>query len=102
HADGVRESLAIRQHRMDRPPSKLAVADFAAAGRAESSDLAHRIRWEIVVQHEGLFVGALKRVDILLILAGAERRHHQSLRLAAGEQRAAVRAWQDADFADDR
>src|SRR6185437_6135264 len=36
-----------------------------------------------------------------LILAGAERRHHDRLRLAAGEQRGAVRARQNAHLADD-
>ncbi len=54
------------------------------------------------MQHEGLLVGALERVDILLVLAGAERGHGERLRLAAGEQRAAMRAGQDADLADDR
>ena len=39
---------------------------------------------------------------ILLVLAGAERRHDQRLRLAAGEQRRAVGARQDADLREDR
>ena len=38
---------------------------------------------------------------ILLVFAGAERRHHQRLRFAAGEQRRAVRARQYADFRHD-
>jgi hypothetical protein len=54
------------------------------------------------VQHEGLLVGALERVDELLVLAGAERGDHQRLGLAAGEQRRAVGARQDADLGDDR
>ena len=64
--------------------------------------LAHRVRREVVVQHEVLAVLALQRVDDLLVLAGAERGHAQRLRLAAGEQRAAVRARQHADLGDDR
>ena len=39
---------------------------------------------------------------ILLVLAGAERRHHEGLRLAAGEQRRAVGARQHADLGHDR
>src|SRR5690606_18260991 len=41
-------------------------------------------------------------VDILLVLAGAERRNDDRLRLTAGEECRAVRARQDADFRDDR
>ncbi len=57
---------------------------------------------EIVVQHEVLAVLALERVDDLLVLAGAERGDAERLRLAAGEQRRAMRARQDADLGDDR
>ena len=53
------------------------------------------------MQEERLLVGPVQRVDPLLVLAGAERGHHQRLRLAAGEQRRAVRARQDADLGDD-
>ncbi len=74
------------------------MADFAAAGRTHAAGLADRIGREIVVQHEGLLVGPLQRVDELLVIAGAERRDGQSLRLAAGEQSAAMRARQNADF----
>src|SRR5262249_30375473 len=101
-ADRVGELVMLRQYRADRPPGELAVADLAAAGRAEPPGLADRERWEIVVQQEGLLVGALQRVDELLVLAGAERGDHQRLGLAAREQRRAVGARQDADLADDR
>ena len=57
---------------------------------------------EIVVQHEMLAVFAFERVDDLLVLAGAERRDHQRLGFAAGEQRRAMRARQHADFGRDR
>jgi len=53
------------------------------------------------VQEEGLLVHSGQRVDILLVLAGAERRDDESLRLAAREQRRAVRARQNPDFRDD-
>jgi hypothetical protein len=62
------------------------VADLPSPGTAEPARLTHRKWGEIVVQHEGFLVGAFKRVDILLILAGAERSHHQRLGLAAGEK----------------
>ena len=54
------------------------------------------------MQQEGFLVGALQRVDPLLVLAGAERRDHERLGFAAGEQRRTVGARQDADFAHDR
>ncbi len=51
------------------------------------------------MQHEVLLVGALERVDELLVFAGAERRDDERLRLAAREQRAAMGARQHADLA---
>ena len=54
------------------------------------------------MEQEALLVGALERVDVLLVLAGAERRDDQRLRLAAGEQRRAVGARQHADLRQDR
>ena len=78
------------------------MADFAAARRAHAAGLADREGREVVVQQEGLLVGAFQRVDELLVVAGAERGDHQGLGLAAGEQGRAVGARQDADFRDDR
>ena len=101
-ADRVGELVLRRQHRMDRAPGELAVADFAALGAAQAAGLADRVGREVVVQHEAFLVRALQRVDVLLVLAGAERGDDQRLRLAAGEQRRAVGARQDADFGDDR
>ena len=48
------ELLCRRQHRAQRAPRKLAMAHFAAARRAEATDLAHRIGREVVVQQEAL------------------------------------------------
>ncbi len=98
----VGELVVRRQHRMDGPPRELAVTDFAPAGCADAAGLADREGREIVVQQERFFVGALQGVDELLVLAGAERRHHQRLGLAAREQRRAVRARQHADLGHDR
>ena len=54
------------------------------------------------MQHEVLAVLALERIDDLLVLPGAERGDAQRLRLAAREQRGAVRARQNANLGDDR
>ena len=90
-----------RQHRMDRAPGELAVADLAPLGAAEASGLTDRVGREVVVQQERFLVGSRQRVDVLLVLAGAERGHHHRLGFAAGEQRRAVGAGQHADFGDD-
>ena len=102
HADGVGELLLRRQDRADCAPGELAVADLAAARRTDASGLTDRERREVVVQQERLLVGALQRVDELLVLAGAERGDHDRLGLAAGEQRGAVGARQERRLADDR
>ena len=78
------------------------MADLAAAGRAHAAGLAHRVGREVVVQHEVFAILALERVDDLLVLAGAQRGHDESLGLAAGEQRRAVGARQHAHFGHDR
>ena len=101
-AERVGEVVMGGEHRMDRPPGKLAVADLAPPGRTEPAGLADRIGREIVVQHEGFLVGPLQGVDELLVVAGAERRDRERLRLAAGEERAAVGARQEADLGRDR
>ena len=101
HAHRVGEFVMRRQHRMDRAPGQLAVADLAALGAAEASGFADRVGREVVVQQELLLVGPRQRVDVLLVLAGAERGHHHRLGLAAGEQRRAMGARQHADFGDD-
>ena len=101
-ADRVGELRRGRQHRPNRPPGELAVADFAPARRAHAAGFADRVGGEVVVEQEALLVGPLERVDVLLVLAGAERRHHQRLGLAAGEQSRAVGARQHADLGEDR
>ncbi len=78
------------------------MADFAAARGVHPAHFADRIGREVVVQQEGLLVGAFQGVDELLVVAGAQRGDHQRLGLAPGEQGRAVGARQDADFGDDR
>src|SRR6185369_7249182 len=80
-----------------------AVSDLAPARRTETSDLTDRVLREIVVQQETAFDFAfLEIVDELLVFLGAESRRNERLRLAAGEKRRAVYAWQPADFGCDR
>ena len=100
-ADRVGEGIRAGKHRMHCAPCELAVADFAAAGRTHAARLAHGVGREVIVQEEGLLVGALQGVDPLLVLARAERCYHERLRLAAGEQRRAVRARNHMDQAID-
>src|SRR5260221_4965528 len=100
-ADGVGEALLRRQQRPHGAPGELAVADLAGSWRTHPLRLARRIGREVVMQHEVRAELAVERVDDLLILTGAERRHHETLRLAAGEEGRAVRARQQADLADD-
>ena len=101
-ADRVGELGRGRQHRVNGAPGELAVADFAPAGRAHAAGLADRIGREVVVEQEPLLIGSVEQVDVLLVLAGAERGDDQSLRLAAGEQGRAMSAGQHPDLSQDR
>ena len=101
HADGVGELVLLGQHRMDGAPGELAMADFAAAGRAHAAGFADAVGREVVVQHEGLLAGAFQAVDELLVLGGAQGADAQRLGFAAGEQRRTMGARQDADFRHD-
>ena len=87
---------------MNGAPGELAVADFAATRGTHAAGFTHRVGGEVVVQHEALAVLAFQRVDDLLILAGAQRGHAEGLGFAAGEQRGAMGARQDADLGHDR
>ena len=86
----------------ERALGERAVADLAPARAAQELRLAGAERREVVVQHELLAVLADQRVDLLLVGRRAERGDHERLRLAAREQRRAVRARQHADLAGDR
>ena len=101
HPHGVGEFVVRRQNGADRAPGELAVPDLTSLGTAEAAGFADREGREIVVQQERLLVGSRQRVDVLFVLAGAERGYHQRLSLAAGEQRRAVGAGQHADLGDD-
>ena len=87
---------------MQRALGEPAVADLAALRRADAAGLAGRVRRHVVVEHEALAVLAHQRVDDLLVARGAERGDDQRLRLAAREQRRAVRARQHAGADGDR
>src|SRR5579862_831491 len=87
---------------MNRAPGELPMPDLTPPGAAHAARFARGIRREIIMQQEMRAILAFKRVDDLLVLAGAQGRDHDRLRLAAGEERRAMRAWQHADLDRDR
>ena len=101
-ADDVGKVLHIRHDGLDAALGEVAVADLAPLRRAHHAGLADAERREVVVQHERLFALAGQAVDDLRIAPGAERRDHQRLRLAAGEERRAVGSRQHAGADRDR
>ena len=78
------------------------MADVAALGAAHEAGLPDRERREVVVVEVALGRLQPERVEPHLLARGAERDDAQRLRLAAGEQRRAVRARRDADLDRDR
>ena len=78
------------------------MADVAALGAAHEAGLAHRVRREVVVVDVALLVLDAEAVDALELAGAAQREQAHGLRLAAGEEGAAVRARDDADLAGDR
>ena len=76
--DRVGEIGGRRQNRLQCPPRELAMADLAPSRRADAAGLAHAIGREVVVQQEVGAEVAVQRVDELLVIAGAQRGHHQS------------------------
>ena len=101
-AQRVGELVMRRQNRMNGAPGELAVTDLAPAGAAHPPGLADGKWRKVVMQKKCFLVGAVERVDPLLVLAGAQRGHDQRLRLAAGEQSRAVSTRQHADLGHDR
>ena len=76
-----------------------AVADFAAAGAADAAGFTDGERREVVVQDEALGrLAAGVAVEVLGFVGGREGREGERLRFAALEERAAVRAREQADF----
>ncbi len=101
-AHGVREIGFRRKQVQERAFGKRAMSDFAASGPAQEFHFADGKWREVVVQHEALEGFVLEeQVEPLLVFLGAQRGGRQGLRLAAREERRAVRAWQHAHFAGD-
>ena len=91
-ADRVRELVERRDHRLERALRKRPVADVAALGAAHEARLPDRVGREVVVVHVAALGLEGEVVDALPLLGGAEREERHDLRLAAGEERRAVRA----------
>ena len=100
--DRVREVVGRRDHRLERPLRERAVADVAALRAAHEARLPDRVGREVVVVHVAALGLEREVVDPLPLLGGAEREQRHDLRLAAREERRAVRARRDADLAVDR
>ena len=98
-ADRVGELLHRRDHRQQGPLGERAVADVAALRAAHEARLPDREGREVVVVEVALGGLQPERVEALLLAARAERRDRERLRLAAGEERGAVRARRDPDLA---
>ncbi len=95
-AHRVRELVLLRQHRDQRALGQAAVADFAPLGATEAARLAGGEGRHVVVQHEVVGELAGQRIDALRVAFGAQRGHHQRLRLAAREEGTAMGARQHA------
>ncbi len=77
------------------------MTNLATARAAERLGLTGGVRREVVVEHEALPPLARQRVDLLFVARGAQRGRHGRLRLAALEERRAVRPREDAHLAHD-
>ena len=86
----------------ERPLGERAVADVAALGAAHAAGLPDRERREVVVVHVAPVALERQVVDPLALFLGAQRQQRHDLRLAAGEERRAVRARHHRDLALDR
>src|SRR5215211_5368523 len=91
-ADRVGELVHRRHDRHERPLRERAVADVAALRAAHEAGLANRERREVVVVEVVLGLQEAERVEPHLVAGRAERGDREGLRLAAGEDRRAVRA----------
>ena len=100
--DRVRELVAARQHRHERPLGQRAVADLAALGRTDPAGLTGRVRREVVVVHVALGAVRAQRVELLLQAEHVQRGDAQDLGLAALEQRRAVHPRHDLDLGRER
>src|SRR5258708_36277815 len=82
--------------------SQSAVADFAAAGAAEEFYFADAERREVVVEHKAVELILLEeQVEALHVFLGAECQRGKGVRFAAGEERRAVDAREQAKLATD-
>src|SRR6185436_10698019 len=86
----------------ERAAGEIAVADLAARGTAEELHFTDGERREVVMEHETLEGLALEVLDLLRLARSAEGHGDERLRLAAGEDRGAVRTRQNADLDRDR
>ena len=101
HTHGIGILLSDGNHRLQRAPSQVTVADLAAAQAAGGFGLACRERREIIVQHE--LLGTLYQHFVLDLLVHLRTEGHRSqrLRFTAREDRRTVSGGQVAHLAPD-
>ena len=92
----VRRLFGAGQNRRDGALRQCSVAHFAPACAGHAACFAHAERREVVVEHEVLPLLAFVAFQPLAVVGGAQRCGNQCLGFAAGEQRRAVRAGQNA------
>ena len=102
HAHRVRPVLGAREHRDDRTLGEQTVTDLTTLRRADATGLAGRVRRHVVVVHEQLLVLGVEGVEPLALARRAEREDGQHLRVAAREQRGAVRQREESHLGGDR
>src|SRR5262249_24196856 len=79
-----------------------AVTDFAASRSAQELHFADAERRKIVMQQETLELILLEeQVEPLHVFFGAESKRREGLGFTASEERGAMHAWQQANFAGD-
>src|SRR3546814_3236840 len=93
----VRELFHRRHHGEDAALGEATVADLATLRAHHAAGFTDRIGREVVVEQEVFLVLTRDGVDDLAVARGAEGDRDNRLGLAAGEQRRAVNARQDAD-----
>ena len=95
-AERVGRLLLAGEDGFDGAPCECAVADLAAADAGHTSNFTNGERREVIVQHEAALLLALVALHALCVVGGAERGGDERLGFAAGEERGAVHAGEDA------
>ena len=100
-ADRIRKLFRLGQDGSHAALGKRSVADLATAGASNRPNLADGKGRHVIIKHKLLGIFFHDAVDALLVGGGAEDGGDESLSLASLEDRRAVGARENADFASD-